>query len=655
MQDTNFIWSHAELQKILDEIGYLSRSDLKFEDYLGQYLKLTITAVRARGGAIWVPQGSDFQCAYSANFAETLFTTDEVQQRSIRQAVRDAAQNYRPIVVAGRSAAEVAQQDPNAGIVNHTPFPFFYIPIHVKEMTGKGIVLAVLQVWLGPQIDPRSFKEVVDFLQAAGQLAAGFLRTRRAELLTANAEKLQLLLRLATEVNGQLDPAALGVSIVNWGREITGCDRCALFGLQADGKLQALAVSSVEVVDRKSSLVQAQLQLAEDSLAAGHPTLYRKSTPKTEAQGDLGDYFFHSQANEALTIPLVGRDGQKNGVLLLESHKDKAVDPTMHQLGVAVANQAGRALAAVQTLQSIPCLPLLRRLQGTLVAWQANRQKWLLFRIVVPVVAVLILALWPWRFYVGGECTVMPRRRAMAVTETGGRIVAVLVNEGQAVTNGQVLARTDDTEIQQSLRIAEQEKARYEAEADRLQLLSDDGNRRTALLQAGQLQRQIEQLQRRLAKTAITSPLNGLVLTKELPARMGELFPLGGHFCEVGDVREWELLVRLAEGDVGVVDQCLRDKLHQGQGLPSEFLLRALPGRKLTATISDTNAISQMSYQFPHANVFLVRASIAVAPELQSTFKTGYTGQGDIALGWRTLGYVATRRFVSYLRIHWLF
>jgi len=648
-QDTNFR-THADRQKILDEIGFLSRSDLKFEEYLSQFLKLTIAAVQARGGAMWLPQGMEFQCACSANFAETLFTTDEIQQRSIRQAVRDTAQNYRPIVVAGR-AANAAPEDPNAGIVNHTPFPFFYIPIHVKEMTGKGLVLAVVQLWLAPQLDPRAFKEIVDCLQAAGQLAAGFLRTRRAEVLSSNAEKLQLLLRLATELNGQLDPTALGAAVVNWGREITGCDRCALFGLQPDGKLAALAVSSVEVVDRKSSLVQAQLQLAEESLSAGQPTLFRKSTPKTEAQGDLGDYFFHSQSNEALTIPLVGRTGQKNGVLLLESHKDKVFDPTMNQLGSAVAAQAGRALEAVQTLQSIPCLPWLRRLQRTITAWQADRQKWLLFRIVVPVSIVLVLALWPWKFYVGGECSVMPHRRAVAVTEVGGRIVTVLVSEGQTVTNGQVLARTDDTEVQQSLRIAEHEKARYEAEADRLQLLGDDGGRRAALLQADQLQRQLEQHQRRLAKTAITSPLDGIVLTKDLATHVGELLPMAGRFCEIGDSRQWELMVRLEEGDVGVVDQRLR----RGQPLPADFLLRSMPGRKLRAMVPNGLAISQLSYQFPHANVFLVRADVAPAPELQAAFKAGYTGQGEIALGWRPLGYVATRRFLSYIRIHWLF
>ena len=469
--------------------------------------------------------------------------------------------------------------------------------------------------------------------------------------LTTNNEKLQLMLRMATEVNGQLDPAALGIAVVNWGREIVGCDRCALFGLSPAGKLEALAVSSVEVVDRKSALVQSQLRLAEESLTAGQPSLYRKSTPKTEAQGELADYFFHSQANEALAIPLTSRDGRSNGVLFLESHKDKTFDQAMRQLGVAVANHAGRALAAVQTVESIPCLPVLRRVQHLITAWQADRRKWLLLRILVPVAAVLVLAFWPWRFAVDGECSVIPHQRAVAVTEVGGRVAQVLVDEGQAIKQGQPLARIDDTDIQQSLRVAEQEKAKYEAEADRLQVLADDGNRRGALLQAEQIQRQIEQLQRKLAKTTITSPIDGIVITKDLPARIGELLPVGGRFCEVADVRHWELLVHLSEGDVGVVDRRLR----QGQPLQSDFLLRSLGGQKLTATISDVRAISQMSYQFPHANAFLVRADVTAPPELQAAFKAGYTGQARIALGWHSLGYVATRRFWNYIRMHWLF
>jgi multidrug efflux pump subunit AcrA (membrane-fusion protein) len=237
------------------------------------------------------------------------------------------------------------------------------------------------------------------------------------------------------------------------------------------------------------------------------------------------------------------------------------------------------------------------------------------------------------------------------VTEVGGRIVDVFVNEGKVVSKGQPLARTDDVDLQQALRVAEQEKAKFEAEADRLQVLADDGGRRIAMLQAAQVQRQIEQLQRKLARTSITSPIDGVVMTKDLPSHTGELLPLGGRFCEIADLSRWEVVVHLSESDVGLVD----DKLRRGQRPIAQFLLRSMPNRKLTATVSDMKAISQMSYQIPRANVFLVRADVVASPELRAALKTGYTGQCKIALGWRPLGYLVPRRFFDYIRVHWLF
>ena len=651
-QETKFARSYNELQKILDEIGYLSRSDLALDEYLGQFLKLTLAAIGGQGGAIWMTQETGFQPVYAVNFAETGFEADELQRQSIYNAVRDAAQNSRPVVVAGRSDAEAALQEPKAnGIVNRTAFPFFYVPIMMKEDAGTVSAMAVLQIWASPQVDPKSYKDFVAFLQGAAKHAAVFLRARRAESLAGTTDKLNHLLRLAIELSGQLDTVPLAVAIVNRGREITGCDRCALFGINTDGKVRALAVSNVETVDRKSALVQAQLKLAEDTLAAGQPTLYRKSAPKTEAQGEIADYFFHSEAQEALVIPLVGRDGKKTGVLLLESHRDKTFYPVMRQLGAAVATQAGRALAAAQEINAIPFLTLIKRGQRAIEALRADRRKWLLLKVGLPVAAVAVVALLPWRFSVGGECSVVPRDRATAVTEVGGRVVEVFVNEGQVVSKGQPLARIDDLDLQQALRVAEQEKAKYEAEADHLQVLAEEGGRRVAMLQADQVQRQIEQIQRRLAKTSITSPINGVIVTKDLPSRTGELLPLGGRFCDIADLSRWEVVTRLSESDVGLVD----DKLRRGERLTAQFLLRSMPNRNLTATISDVKAISQLSYQIPRANVFLVRAEVSALPELQTALKTGYTGQCKVRLGWRPLGYLASRRFLNYIRVHWLF
>jgi hypothetical protein len=652
--ETRFVRTHADLQKFLDEIAYLSRSELPVGEYLGRFLQLTLAALGCQGGAIWLTQGADFQRASSLRFNETEYDSDEVQRKSIQNALRDCAQNRRPVVVGpSPSDADATPQDPKPNaIINHTPYPFFYVPVLV-EVSGTMAVLGVLLVWAPPNVDPKSYKDFVGFLQAAAKQMAVFLRARRIESLAASTEKLQQLLRLVTELTGQLDRTMLAGAVVNWAREITGCDRCAMFGCRPDGRLEALAVSNVEVVDQKSALVQSQCRLAEDALLADQSSLYLKSSPRTEALGDISDYFFHSQANEAMAIPLLGRDGKKVGALLLENHKTQQFDEAKRDLSTALAMPAGRALGAAQDVASIPLAGTLRRWQRTLQSLRAEPRKFLLLKVAVPLAVVLAVALLPWRFTVGGDCSLMPLTRGIAVAETSGRIVEVLVNEGDKVSRGQPLARLDDAEVRQSLQVTEQEKARFETEANRLEVLGDDGGRRVAQIQAAEAERQIQLLQRRLANAQITIPIDGVVLTKDLRSRVGEMLPMGGRLCDVGDLQRWAVDVRVGEAEVAL----LESRLHRGKSLPLTLVLHSLPDQKLTATVRDGNAISQLSYPSAQAraNAFLVRADLEVSPDLRSALKVGYTGRAKIPIGWRPLGYLATRKFLNYLRVRWLF
>ncbi|MGD0651871.1 MAG: HlyD family efflux transporter periplasmic adaptor subunit [Verrucomicrobiia bacterium] len=650
-QQTRFVRTHADLQKFLDEIASLSRSDLAADDYLGRFLQLTLTALGCQGGAIWVTQEAEFQRACSVKFGESAYDSNELQRRSIHHALRDAAQNRRPLVV-GPLETEAAVQEPKAnGIINHTPYPFFYVPIIVAELSGASAVLAVLQVWLSPTVDPKSYKDYISFLQAAAKQAAVFLRARRIESLAGATEKLQQLLRFAAELNGQLDPAALAIAVVNWGREIIGCDRCALFAVDANGKLRALAVSNVEMVDQKSALVQSQMRLAQDALDAGQSTLYRKSSPKSEALGDISDYFFHSHASEAMAIPMAGRAGEKVGALLVESHKDKQIDDQMRKLATAVTAHAGRALGAAQEVAAIPLVKPLRRLAQARAALRSDRRKRLLVRVVAPVAALVLLAVCPWRFSVSGDCGVAPTVRARVVAEANGRLVEVLVDEGQRVEAGQRVARLDDGEIQQELTVLQQEKLKYQAEADRLEVLGDDGGRRVAEINAARTARQIEQVKRHLDQTYLRSPIAGVVLTKDLPSKVGEVLQVGSPFCEVADLSRWEVIVQLRESDVALVDA----KLRKGQRLSVTFLLHGMPNQPFAATVENVAAISQMSYQVPRANVFLLKANVAATPQVREALKAGYSGSGKVRLGWRPAIYVVTRRFFAYVRTRWLF
>jgi multidrug resistance efflux pump len=650
-QSAHFVRSREELQKFVNELAFLSRSHLSSEDFLRQFLQTTVRAIEGRGGAVWFPQGANFQRVCSTDFTETEYDANELQRRSIHNALRDAAQHRRPVVVAPSDGESPLQEPRASDITNQTPFPFFYIPVVVGEVGNVQPVVAVLQLWLPPNLDPRYYKEIVAFLQVAAGQAAGFLRTRRLEWLAASTDKLQQVVRFISELNGQLDQAILGVTVVNWVREIVGCDRCTLFAVDPGGKLRVLAVSNVEVVDQKSALVQSQMRLAQEALDAGQSTLYRKSSPKSEAVGDITDYFFHSHANEAMAVPMTGRSGEKIGALLVESHKDKQIDEEMRKLAVAVATHAGRALGAVQEVAAIPLVKPLRRLAQARVALQSDRRKRLLVRVLAPVAALVLLAICPWRFSVSGDCTVMPIVRARVVAEANGRLIEVLVDEGQFVEAGQRVARLDDAELLQELTVLQQEKLKYQTEADRLEVLGDDGGRRVAEINVARTARQIEQIKRRLDQTYLRSPIAGVVLTKDLPSKVGEVLQVGSPFCEVADLSRWEVIVQLRESDVALVDAPLRN----GKRLAVTFLLHAMPNQSFVATVENVVAISQMSYQVPRANVFLLKANLDAPPQVRAALKAGYSGSGKVRLGWRPAIYVGTRRFFAYVRTRWLF
>jgi hypothetical protein len=44
-----------------------------------------------------------------------------------------------------------------------------------------------------------------------------------------------------------------------------------------------------------------------------------------------------------------------------------------------------------------------------------------------------------------------------------------------------------------------------------------------------------------------------------------------------------------------------------------------------------------------------------VPARLQQELKTGYSGRGRMAVGWRPVIWVAIRKFVNYVHVRWLF
>ncbi len=187
---------------------------------------------------------------------------------------------------------------------------------------------------------------------------------------------------------------------------------------------------------------------------------------------------------------------------------------------------------------------------------------------------------------------VVPRIKATVSSEITGRLTEVLVEEGQEIRAGEVVARLDDTLARTALNLAESRLAaarariaalsaqRAEAgrELERKRTLAAQGyasqadvtraradldrllaSERAASADAEAARRQVEDARQRLAKHVIRAPFSGIVVAKN--AQPGEIVSpvsAGGGFtrtgiCTIVDMASLEIEVDVAEAHIARV------------------------------------------------------------------------------------------------------
>jgi HlyD family secretion protein len=188
---------------------------------------------------------------------------------------------------------------------------------------------------------------------------------------------------------------------------------------------------------------------------------------------------------------------------------------------------------------------------------------------------------------------VTARREATVSSKVTGKVTSVLIEEGMKVTNGQVLARLDDSNIRTGLEVAQAqlEAAQAAVGETRAQLkqANNDYQRATTLAQQNidspsdldqaeasakalqahldwqqaqidVAQRQVEQIQQDLDDTTIRAPFAGVVTTKDAqPGEMISPVSAGGGFTRTGigtvvDMKSLEIEIDVNESYINRVE-----------------------------------------------------------------------------------------------------
>ena len=224
-----------------------------------------------------------------------------------------------------------------------------------------------------------------------------------------------------------------------------------------------------------------------------------------------------------------------------------------------------------------------------------------------------------------GAADLLTVRAARAI----GQAQALLYD---ALVDDEVLAQLDVHRLRLEMESTAQEKLRYLADADRVRALGDEAGAQVSLLEVKVLDQQEKKFQADIDSATLRSPLDGVVMTKDLELRAGEVLQQGAPFVEIDSLDGWQLHAEINERDISYVEQALKDK----GSLDLTYILYSQSTYVLHARLDSRQQISAQAYPRDKDNVFIVTIdNPSIAPEILKDIRPGLTGRAKLELGRR--------------------
>jgi RND family efflux transporter MFP subunit len=223
---------------------------------------------------------------------------------------------------------------------------------------------------------------------------------------------------------------------------------------------------------------------------------------------------------------------------------------------------------------------------------------------------------------------VAPAHLARLGSEFEGVIKNVYVREGDALKKGAVIASLEDWEYRSALAAA---KAKYEtatAQMNRALANNDGSEAGIQRAQADYWISEVARAQERLNKTAIRSPIDGIVATPQIENLVGHKLKAGESFVEIVDNSEALVDVAIDGSDAGL--------LRSGEKASLKF--ESFPERTFHGHVV---VVGPQGVVKDNDVVFFARVGVTNS---DAALRTGMQGRGKIVTGWRPAGLVMLRR-----------
>ena len=251
--------------------------------------------------------------------------------------------------------------------------------------------------------------------------------------------------------------------------------------------------------------------------------------------------------------------------------------------------------------------------------------------VAVAVAAILI----PTDFRVSAKAVLEGRVQRAVPAPFDGFIATAPAKAGDIVHAGDLLATLDDHDLQL-------DRVRWQSEHERLILKSREAMSKHDPGTSGQLDAQLRQTDaqaaltaEKLARTRITAPIDGIVVSGDMSQAIGAPVETGKVLYEVAPLDDYRVIVRLDERDIRFVKA----------GQTGHVLLHGMTGDSVAFTVQRVTSVAETDSGH---NTFRVEATLDGAP---ANLRPGMEGIGKIEVAEHSYAWVWSRSLMDWARM----
>jgi multidrug resistance efflux pump/nucleotide-binding universal stress UspA family protein len=482
------------------------------------------------------------------------------------------------------------------------------------------ILLAVTQ-------SQQSALQLAQTAQKAAQAFQLWLNGRNSADADWQAQALAAIIEIVGKVESQETNKEAAEEVANLLANRTGCDSVAV-GRYSKNRMQLEAISGVGKIDQGSDTSRDYLQVLVESATRKRsglfPAIKQDNNFLLQAHKQLAAA---TKSAAVYSCPLVGDDDQIVGAVVFTGERELLSSSQFHRFNDAAALPLARSLCIVNKVKQTA----LTRTK-TLVKRKLSFARQLF--VLVGAVCLVLLLFLPITYRVRCNCVTEPVSRRFAVAPFDGQIETGLVEAGDLVKSGQVLAEMDGRTINWELYgvLAERQQSLRTREIE----LSERNVSKTILaeLEYDRLVSQEEILQHRRDHLKIKSPIDGVVLSGSLERAEAASVETGQVLFEIGPVKPMRIEVAVPSDEIAQVRE----------GHPAKVWIEGQEDRPVEGEIVRIHPRSETR---DADNVFVAEIEF---PNDDERLRPGMKGSVRIDCERRSLGWSLFHKPVNYVR-----